>query len=155
MASTSTSMSSEALGKEAEIFDRLFQFDGEDVGWIKQRINRHIAACKRYASERPPRWSEALREANEASMIAFAEGMTSIDSKINFYIAHCYKGMGMWREAHKFYMESTVDTQDIYWLQGLQSFSRQKMEGEKDLELRRVRGSGDLRMAYSDMTKLG
>ncbi|PKK48610.1 hypothetical protein CI102_9069 [Trichoderma harzianum] len=152
MASTSTSASSEALGKETEIFDRLFQLDEEDVSWIKRRISRHIAACKRYASERPPRWREALREANEASTIAFAEGMTGIDSKINFYIAHCYKGMGMWREAHQFYMNSTVDNQDIYWLQGLQSLSRQKME---DLALRRVRASGDLRTAYSDMTKLG
>ncbi|KAL7914611.1 hypothetical protein GGI35DRAFT_474350 [Trichoderma velutinum] len=155
MASTSTSMSSEALGKEADIFDRLFQLDGEDISWIKKRINSHIAACKTYASERPPRWREALREAKEASMIAFAEGMANVESKINFYIAHCYKGMGMWHEAHKFYMESTVDTQDIYWLQGLQSFSRQKMDGERDLELRRVRGSGDLHMAYSDRRKLG
>ncbi|KAL6830559.1 hypothetical protein J3E69DRAFT_327161 [Trichoderma sp. SZMC 28015] len=78
--------------------------------------------------------------------------MNGLDSKINFYIAHCYKGMGMWREAHQFYMNSTVDNQDIYWLQGLQSLSRQKME---DLALRRVRGSGDLRTAYSNMTKLG
>ncbi|KKO99484.1 hypothetical protein THAR02_08423 [Trichoderma harzianum] len=133
----STSTSSEALGKEAEIFDRLFQLDEEDIGWIKRRINRHIAACKRYASERPPRWREALREANEASTIAFAEGMTGIDSKINFYIAYCYKGMGMWREAYQFYMNSTVDNQDIYWLQGLQSLSRQKMEA---MELRRNYG---------------
>ncbi|KAL7932268.1 hypothetical protein V8C35DRAFT_281876 [Trichoderma chlorosporum] len=137
MASRSNSISSEALDKEAQIFDRLFELDGEDVGWIKKRISSHIATCKAHLGERPPRWREALREAEEASIIAFAEGMTNVESKVNFYIAHCYRGMGMWQEAHKFYMASTVDTQDIYWLQGLQTLSRQKMEGERNPELRR------------------
>ncbi|UKZ73310.1 hypothetical protein TrVFT333_000954 [Trichoderma virens FT-333] len=154
MASGSNSISSETLGKESEIFDRLFELDREDVGWIKRHIGDHIAACKAYLSERPPRWREALREAEEASIIAFAEGMGNIESKINFYIAHCYRGMGMWQQAHKFYMASTVDSQDIYWLQGLQAFSRQKLEGQRNPELRRVRGSGDLHMAYNDRTKL-
>ncbi|KAL7944686.1 hypothetical protein V8C42DRAFT_345823 [Trichoderma barbatum] len=150
MASMSTSISTKALDKETGIFDRLFELGGDDVGWIKKHIGDHIAACKSYLGERPPRWRRALLEAEEASIIAFAEGMTNIESKINFYMAHCYRGMGMWQEAHKFYMASTVDTQDIYWLQGLQAFSRQKMEGEPNPELRRVRGSGDLHTAYSD-----
>lgn len=154
MASESNSASTEPLDKESEVFDRLFELDGDDVGYIKKHIGDHIAACKVYLGERPPRWKEALREAEEASIIAFAEGMTNIESKINFYMAHCYRGMGMWQEAHKLYMASTVDTQDIYWLQGLQTFSRQQMEGERNPELRRVRGSGDLHTAYSDKEKL-
>ncbi|KAL6878535.1 hypothetical protein J3F83DRAFT_767933 [Trichoderma novae-zelandiae] len=151
MASGSSSVSRE---KEAEMFDRLFELDGEDISWVKKRIFDRLATCKAYLGERPPQLKKALRAAEEASVIAFAEGMTNIESKINFYMAHCYRGLGMWEEAYKFYMASTVDSQDIYWLQGLQSFSRQKLEGEKNPELRRVRGSGDLRVFYSEKKKL-
>ncbi|KAL7811027.1 hypothetical protein V8C44DRAFT_358545 [Trichoderma aethiopicum] len=134
MASGSSSVSTE---KEAEMLDRLFELDGEDISWVKKRIFDRLATCKAYLGERPPRFRKALREAEEASVIAFAEGMTDVESKINFYMAHCYRGLGRWEEAYRFYMASTVDSQDIYWLQGLQSFSRQKMEGERSPELRR------------------
>ncbi|KAL7786266.1 hypothetical protein V8C37DRAFT_419601 [Trichoderma ceciliae] len=154
MASEPDSPITEPFDKETEVFDRLFELDDEDVGWIKKHIGDHMEACKRHLSENPPQWKEALREAEEASVIAFAENMANVESKINFYVAHCYRGMGMWGEAHKFYMASTVDTQDIYWLQRLQMFSRQKMEGDRDPELRRVRGSGDLHTTYSDEEKL-
>ncbi|KAH6604820.1 hypothetical protein Trco_006527 [Trichoderma cornu-damae] len=154
MASESNSPTAEASGEDAEIFDRLFELDEEDVSWIKRHIGDHMEACKRYLGETPPLWREALREAKEASVIAFSEGMANIESKINFYMAHCYRGLGMWDKAHKFYMASTVDAQDIYWLQRLQVLSRQKMEGERDPELRRVRGSGDLHSAYNYVASL-
>ncbi|RFU77967.1 hypothetical protein TARUN_4263 [Trichoderma arundinaceum] len=147
MASYPDSPMTEPSVKEDEVFDRLFELKEEDISWIKKNIGEHVEACKRYIGGDAPRWKEALREAKEASFIAFAEGMVNIESKINFYMAHCHRGMGNWEEAHRLYMESTVDIQDIYWLQWLQTISRHKMERDKEMALRRARGTDNLQAA--------
>jgi hypothetical protein len=140
----------ERFDKEPEIFDRLFKLDTEDISWIKRHIRQHLEACKGYMDADPPQWKDALREAQEATTIAIAERMKNTESMINFYTAQCYRGLCMWKEAYKFYTESTVDAPYAHWLKMLRITCRKNLERQRDPELRRVKGSDNLRMAYSE-----
>lgn len=153
MASESDSPNTESCDREAEIFDRLFELDEEDVDWIKKHIGEHMKACKSHMSMNPPQWEAALREAEEASIIALAEGLSDVESKINFYMARCYRGLGKWGEAYELYKMSTVDSEDIHWLQNMRTQSKERMDGEKNPELRRVKGLSNLHTAYGDEEK--
>lgn len=141
--------STEPSDPTPEVFDRLFKLDEDDMTWIRSNIDEHLKACRRYLRAHPSRLREALDKANEASMLAVAEGMTKIESMINFYKAECYRRQHKWKDAYKFYEECAVDTRDVYWLEAMRRFCKaQVLKPRKDPRLRRIEGSANLQEEY-------
>ncbi|KAM0257182.1 hypothetical protein ACHAQJ_004543 [Trichoderma viride] len=150
MACKSNSPLPKVSKREPEIFDRLFKRDVEDLNWMKRTINNHVKVCIKYQGADPPQWKEALREVQEATAIAVAEGMKIIESKLNFYAAQCYEGLHLWKEAYKFYSDCTVEAEDAHRLKPLLMNCKRNVERQRDPELRRIKGSDNLHMAYSE-----
>lgn len=133
-----------------EVFDRLSKAGEDDIRWIQRNIEEHLEACRRYLRANPPRTREALDQANEANMLAVAEGMTNIEPKIKFYMAECYRRQENYTEAYNLYQECAVDREDVYWLEAMQSFCKsQILKSHKDPQLRRRAGSENLQEEYT------
>ncbi|PTB36856.1 hypothetical protein M441DRAFT_150131 [Trichoderma asperellum CBS 433.97] len=132
-----------------EIFNRLFKPDEDDMRWIQGHIDKHLKACRRYLRANPPRTIEALDEANEARMLAVAEGMVNIEPKIKFYKAECYRRLRRWKDAYRMYEECVVDAKDVYWLEAMRRFCKtQMLKPRKDPWLRRIECSENLQEEY-------
>ncbi|KOS20433.1 hypothetical protein ESCO_005508 [Escovopsis weberi] len=133
----------------AHFFDTLFELTEEDLAVVEEEINSLLLACTQFILEDPPNYPEALKEADQAYALALAEDMRGLYPTINFFRAHCHRGLRNWVAA-----VSTTESLEGVGREAVQGLPGSCLDDMRDLamedprQLRRVKAGEDLHARF-------